>query len=142
MFLCKFAFRKLGADSKPSCVRKTNSSCPPRPAKGLSPLESQVRFYASLPAANLVRTVDQTISVEPSLSRPPSPKNPELVLRGGWFFRSFYASLRSANLERTVNRTVSIRPIFTVRRGRKCIKSSKICSLPPNQTCSRQKTEL
>ena len=41
MFLRKFAFRKLGADRGQIYVCKTDSSCPPRPAKGLSPLESQ-----------------------------------------------------------------------------------------------------
>ena len=52
---------KLVADSKPSCVCKTDSSCPPRPAKGLSPLESQERFYASLPTANLEPAEDRII---------------------------------------------------------------------------------
>ena len=56
MFLRKFAFRKLGADSKPSYVCKTDSSCP----------LLHLSIYASLPAANLVRTANQTISVEPS----------------------------------------------------------------------------
>ena len=67
---------------------------PSRPAKGLCPLESQERFYASLPVANLERTVDQTISVEPSLSRPPSPKNPQSGQRRGGGLRCFYARLR------------------------------------------------
>ena len=35
---------KLGADRGQICVCKTDSSCPPRPAKGLSPLESCMGF--------------------------------------------------------------------------------------------------
>ena len=42
MFLCKFAFRKLGADSKPSYVCKTDSSCPPRTVQDSPPAPSGV----------------------------------------------------------------------------------------------------
>ena len=49
--LCKFAGGKLGADSKQIYVRKTNSSCPPRPAEQWN---GKVRRWLMIYACNVL----------------------------------------------------------------------------------------
>ena len=108
--LCKFACGKLGADRGQIYVRKTNSSCPPRPLESRIG-SAEMGLYPNVFMRDLLqgksRVGGDSIKSFKVISMPPNQ-----------------------NCKRTANQIMSVKPIFTVRRERENEIKSVRPSLP------------